>query len=370
MTHKALAAISYPDAGEFQVEPIEIESPRADEILVRIRGVGICHTDLIYSSGAVPYPFPAVFGHEGSGEVIAIGSGVTKVAVGDHVLITFRSCGDCDLCHFGDAAYCRSMVQLNVSGAREDGSTALTRGSEKVASNFFGQSSFASHCITYERNVVKVESDLPIELLGPIGCSIQTGTGAVMRSIDTRRGSSILITGAGSVGLSAVMGAVIQQCATIIVVEPVAARRQLALELGAPHCIDPLAVSDLSSEVMKIAPLGVDNAVDSTARADILEHCLACLGPKATLGLVGLGPPDEKLPGEVNDLFAGGKTIRAIVEGDSNPDEFIPELLAHYREGRLPIEKLITTYPLKDINRAIEDQKSGACIKPVLIPGD
>lgn len=189
-----------------------------------------------------------------------------------------------------------------------------------------------------------------------------------MRSLTTRQGSSILITGAGSVGLSAVMGAVIQQCATIIVVEPMQSRRELAKELGATHCIDPMAVDDLTAHIMKITPMGVDNALDTTARQDIMENCFACLGSKATLGLIGIGATDFPLPGTILGLFMGGKSIKAITEGDSDPDEFLPELIAHYRAGRLPFDRMITTYKLTEINMAIDDQASGACTKAVLIP--
>eukprot|EP00903_Cladosiphon_okamuranus_P004360 g4358.t1 len=367
-TQKTQAAVAYPDETIFRLETLDIDPPRADEVLVEIKGVGICHTDLTFRSGNIPYPFPAVFGHEGSGLVQAVGANVTKVKAGDHVLITFRSCGDCDLCNAGDPAYCRSMPQLNITGSREDGSTSLNNANGSVGSNFFGQSSFAAHAITYERNLVKVDADLPIELLGPLGCSIQTGAGSVMKSLSVRAGSSILIAGAGPVGLSAVMGAAIQKCASIIVLEPLESRRQLAREFGATHCIDPTAIDDVTAEIMNITPLGVDNALDTTARDDVLQTCFQCLGAKAILGLVGVGDTETKLPGSVQGLLWGGKGIKAIVEGDSNPDEFLPELIDHYRAGRLPIDRMITTYKLSEINQAIEEQKSGVCTKAVLIP--
>ena len=169
-------------------------------------------------------------------------------------------------------------------------------------------------------------------------------------------------------GLSAVMGAAIRECGTIIVVEPMEERRALAKELGATHCIDPLSVDDLAAEIMNIAPLGVDNAVDTTGRADTLDICFNCLGAKATLGLIGFSATDSPLPGSVLGLFNVGKTIKAISEGDSNPDEFLPELIAHYRAGRLPLDRMVSKYKLSEINQAIEDNKSGACIKAILIP--
>ena len=186
--------------------------------------------------------------------------------------------------------------------------------------------------------------------------------------MNVRKGSSIIIAGGGSVGLSAVMGAIIQERATIIVLEPHESRRKLAKELGATHCIDPTAQDDVISVIKNIVPMGVNNALDTTAISEIMDVCFACLGANAILGLVGIAPPGTPMPGNLDDLFLGGKGIKAIVEGDSNPDEFIPELITHYKAGKLPIERLIKKYKLSEINQAIADQKSGDCLKAVLIP--
>jgi aryl-alcohol dehydrogenase len=365
---KTQAAVIYSGQPGFRYETVEIEPPRADEILVRVLGVGLCHTDLVFSSGAAPYPFPAVLGHEGSGIVETVGADVQKVRPGDSVLITFRSCGACDRCRDGDTAYCRTMPMLNYTGRRTDGTSALSNEAGPVSSNFFGQSSFAGHAITYERNVVKVDADLPIEIMGPLGCGIQTGAGAVMRSLAAKKGSSLLVTGGGSVGLSAVMGAKIQGCATIIVVEPMESRRQLAMELGATHCIDPTAQPDIAAAVRAIAPLGVDNALDTTGIPAVQTAALATLGSKATLGLVGVSAPGTPMPGDVNTVMTFGQSVKGIIEGDSDPDEFIPELISHYKAGRLPFDKLVKTYRLSDINEAIAAQHHGDCVKAVLIP--
>lgn len=365
---KTQAAVAYTGQSGFKYETVEIEAPRADEILVRVLGVGLCHTDLVFSSGAAPYPFPAVFGHEGSGVVEAVGADVTKVKPGDSVLITFRSCGACDRCGTGDAAYCRTMPLLNYTGRRTDGTSAVSNEAGPVSSNFFGQSTFAGHAITYERNVVKVDPSLPVEIMGPLGCGIQTGAGAVMRSLAAKKGSAFLVTGGGSVGLSAVMGAKIQGCATIILVEPMESRRKLAMELGATHCIDPTATADVPAAVRAIAPMGVDNALDTTGIPAVQAAALACLGSKATLGLVGVSAPGTPMPGDVNTVMTFGQAVKGIIEGDSDPDEFIPELIEHFKAGRLPFDKLVKKYRLSEINEAIAAQHHGDCVKAVLIP--
>ncbi|MFC3174059.1 NAD(P)-dependent alcohol dehydrogenase [Novosphingobium bradum] len=362
------AAVALDRAGPFEIRALTLDDPRPDEVVVRIAAVGLCHTDLVFKAGAGGYPVPAVFGHEGAGVVERVGSAVGKVKVGDRVLMTFRSCGTCDRCLAGDPAYCRTWLHLNCAGCRMDGSTGLGDGEERIASNFFGQSSFASHGIAYERNVVKVPDDLPLELLAPLGCGVQTGVGAVMRSLDARAGSSIVIAGGGAVGLCAVMGAAIRKLATIIVVEPHARRRALALELGATHVIDPADHPDTAAAVREIVPQGVDFALDTSGVPPVMQALAAALGSKGTLGLVGIATPGTPVPGDAVALVTFGQTVKGIIEGDSDPDEFLPELVALYRSGALPLDRIVRTYPLAEINQAVADQHAGLCVKAVLLP--
>lgn len=363
---KVTAAVARAPGQPFTIETVELEDPRADEILVRIVGVGLCHTDLAFkASGTIA--LPAVLGHEGSGIVEKVGDAVTRVKVGDRVAISFRSCGECVRCRHGEPAYCRTMPMLNYIGMRPDGTRALRDENSGIASNFFGQSSFASHCLTYERNVVKVPDDVPLELMGPLGCGVQTGAGGVMRSLACEAGSSILILGGGAVGLSAVMGAVIQGCSTIIILEPHASRRALALELGATHVIDPAVAPDLAAAVRAILPEGVDYAFDTTGIPPLLQATMACLGSHGVFGIVGIAPAGTPVPGDLMSLVTFGHTIKGIIEGDSEPDVFIPQMIDLYKEGRLPFDRLIRTYPLSEINQAIADQHHGDCVKVVLL---
>ncbi len=362
------AAVARSAQGPFTIETVELDEPRDDEILVRVVGVGLCHTDLVFKAGG-PIALPAVFGHEGAGIVEKIGKAVAKVKPGDRVAMTFRSCGQCARCARGDAAYCHTMPMLNYTGVRTDGARAISAGDERIAGNFFGQSSFATYALAYERNVVKVPDGVPLELMGPLGCGVQTGAGGIMRSLACEAGSSLLILGGGSVGLSAVMGAKIQGCATIIAVEPQAGRRALALELGATHAIDPAAAPDLAAAVRAISPIGVDYAFDTTGVPAVLNAAMQCLAPKGVFGIVGIAPPGTPMPGDLMSAVTFGHTVKGIIEGDSDPDVFIPELIAHYQAGRLPFDKLIRTYPLSDINQAIADQHHGDCVKVVLLTG-
>src|SRR3546814_919789 len=228
MTEAAAAVVREP-GGAFTLETIEVEAPRAGEVRVEIAGVGLCHTDLIFRDQFAPFALPGILGHEGAGVIEAIGEGVEGLSVGDAVVVGFSSCGACPRCDEHLPSYCQNFVPLNYAGMRlDDGSTAYAKGDERVTSHFFGQSSFSTLTVTRARNVVKVDtSEVALELLGPLGCGFQTGAGGVMNSLACPAGSSIAIFGGGPVGLAAVMGAVIQGFATIILVEPIDARRDL-----------------------------------------------------------------------------------------------------------------------------------------------
>ncbi len=364
---KILAAVTRPGTPAFTLEQLELDEPRDDEVLVQIVAVGICHTDLVAAAGVLPIQPPAVLGHEGAGVVVSTGARVTGLQPGDHVAVSFHSCGECPRCRRDDPSYCHSFGLLNFTGLREGGSNLHDASGAAVAGNFFGQSSFASHCVAHQRNVVKVPRDIPLHLVGPLGCGIQTGFGGVARALACEPGSSLLILGGGAVGLSAVMAAVVRGCKHIVLSEPHAARRALALELGATTVIDPLT-EDLQQVVRGVLPAGVDYAFDTSGISAALEAAYHCLAPRATFGLVGVPQAwEQKLPGTLAELVQNGIIFKGIIEGDSDPHQSIAELIALYQSGRLPIDRLVTTYPLAQINEAIAAQHAGTCIKPVLL---
>ncbi|MBV7707105.1 geraniol dehydrogenase [Nocardia sp. 852002-20019_SCH5090214] len=364
---QALAAVARAPHSDFSLETITIDGPKPGEVLVKIEAVGICHTDLAARDGALPVALPAVFGHEGCGVVEAIGEGVTKVAPGDRVAITFASCGSCPACRADSPSYCHNFMHLNYAGVRADGTGPLSAGAEAITGLFFGQSSFATHSVALERNVVKAPSDLPAEIIAPIGCGIQTGAGAVLRSLTCRPGSSLLVAGAGSVGLAAVMAAAVRECATIIVIEPHASRRELAIELGATHAIDPGA-GPVAEQVRAIVAAGVDYAIDTSGMPAVIDGLVKSMTFHGKLGLIGVpADPEAALPISVIETLVLGLTVVGIIEGDSVPDEFIPELIELYRAGRFPIDKLVTTFDFTKINDAVAAQHRGEVLKPVLV---
>jgi aryl-alcohol dehydrogenase len=358
-----------PEGGPFRIAEVDLDAPRDDEILVRLAAVGLCHTDVFAQQGGYRFGIPAVLGHEGAGVVEAIGEKVTKVRPGDRVAITFRSCGVCLPCDSGHPAHCNDFRPLNFSGKRKDGSTSLHNGGEELVSNFFGQSSFASHALTYERNVVPIDADIPFEIAATLCCSVQTGVGAVLNVLRAGRESSLMITGCGPVGLSAVMGAALAGCAVIIAVEPHRQRRRLALDFGATHAIDPAETADLPGAVRAILPQGVNYALDTTGQPDVLESIMRALAPQGTLGLLGIAERGAHLPGEQNLVLSAGHCVRGIYLGDSDPDTFLPLLMDHYRNSQLPIDRMIRTYPFANINEAVAEQHAGSATKAVLTFG-
>ena len=366
---KIKAVIASEKDKTFSYEDVEIDEPQADEIRVKIMAVGLCHTDVIARDGLYQLGRDAVLGHEGAGIVEKVGKDITKVKPGDRVAISFRSCGTCRRCEHNNSAYCTDFVGLNILGKRLDETSALRQGEKELASNFFGQSSFATHAITYETNVVVLPDDVPFEIAAPLGCGVQTGAGTVLRSLDCEAGSSVIVTGCGTVGLSAIMAAKIAGCKQIIAIEPVASRRRLAMSLGATHTIDPIKHEDFEVAIRDIVPAGVDYAVDTTGRRQTLDNLTRCFTTNGVLALVGM-PTNLEDDFQISGVqfLASGLTVKGIIEGNSHPETFIPQLMDYYKNGQLPIDDLIKTYALSDIDKAVHDHHAGDCVKAVLVP--
>lgn len=360
------AAVIRDKGGHFKVEDVELEAPRADEVLVRTVATGVCHTDMIVRDQILPPGPPAILGHEGAGVVEAVGSGVASVAVGDAVVLAPVSCSRCRNCVTGHPMHCDNFQPLNFGGRRADGTTAYKdeTGAELNA-HFFGQSSFSNHIVANERAVVKVPAEAPLELLGPLGCGVQTGAGSVLNGLTPEAGSSIAIFGAGGVGMAAVMGAVIAGCDPIIAVDLHAERLDTATELGATHCVNASA-SDVADQIHGIAPGGADFALDTVGLPQTLRNAVDVLNIGGVAGLVGAGAVGQEVSiGLVHLLF--GRTVKGIIEGDSVPQVFIPKLIDFYLSGRLPLDKLVKKYAFEEINAAVEDSENGRAIKPVLV---
>jgi aryl-alcohol dehydrogenase len=362
---KVTAAVLRTHDGPFTIEELELGTPRDDEVVVRIVGAGLCHTDVLARELPPEYfPGPIVYGHEGAGVVESVGPEVTKVAPGDHVVLTFRSCGGCVACTGGHPAYCVRLSELNGVGRRTDGTTAFTDADGKpVASHYFGQSSFASHVVAAAASVVKVDHRYDLARLGPLGCGVQTGAGAVFNVFDLQEDESIVIAGAGALGLSAVMAAKARGAKTIIVIERHENRRDLARKYGATDVLN-VPAAELATAIQEVTGGGADYALDLTGNAEVISSCLHGLNWLGTLGLcgVGFGPVTFDLP-----TLMSGRTIRTVIEGDSRPEAFIPYLADLNAQGSFPFDDLIETFRLEQINEAAAASAGGAVVKPVFV---
>ncbi|MFC4315008.1 NAD(P)-dependent alcohol dehydrogenase [Steroidobacter flavus] len=354
--------------GAFEIERVEIDAPRELEVLVRVVGCGLCHTDLSARDQSFPFKLPAILGHEGSGIVEQVGAGVTRLRPGDAVVLSYAYCGDCEFCQDDRMAYCTRNARLNFSGVRADGSPlAKDREGQPLSARFIGQSAFSTHALVLETNAIRVPTDVPLELMGPLGCSMQTGAGAVINVIKPRRGESIAIFGAGSVGLSAIMAARIAGCETIIAIDKNAGRLGIAAELGATHMVN----AQLDEAVAAIRTLtkgrGVHYTVECTGAPTVLRQAVDSL--RACGACVSLGVAGHQA--EASLLMNGfllGKTLRGVTEGDSVASRFIPQLIDWWRDGQFPFDRLVSYFSLAQLNEAAAACASGLAIKAIVQP--
>jgi aryl-alcohol dehydrogenase len=361
----AKAAVLRSSDAPFRIEDVQIELPRADELLVRLVATGICHSDMVMRDQGLPTPQPVVLGHEGAGIVEQVGAAITHVRPGDHVVLAFNSCGHCPSCNDHAPSYCFEFFPRNFMGTRPDGSSPLTSDTGMIYANIFGQSSFATRAIARGRNAVKVAKDAPLELLGPLGCGVMTGAGAVMNALDVLPGSSLAVFGAGAVGLSAVMAAKAVGAKTIIAIDLNESRLSLARELGATETLVGSTIG-LAAAVTDAAAGTLNYAIDTTGRPDVIRVAADALGPRGVLGLVGANAPGDEISFDAVSIMSGGRMVRGVVEGDADPHTFIPKLIALHAKGLFPFDRLIKFYPFEDINTAFRDGEDGRTVKPVL----
>jgi aryl-alcohol dehydrogenase len=365
---KITAAVIESRDAPFRLEEVEIGEPCADELLVKIAAVGMCHSDLSVRSQATPFPLPGVLGHEGAGVVDQVGANVTDFRVGDKVVLSFDSCGICPPCQAGKVVYCRHWIALNLlGGSRLDGSATLLRPGSHLHGHFFGQSSFATHALVSARSAVKVDDDLDLARLAPLGCSVQTGVAAILNVARPEPGSTVVVFGAGGVGLVAVMAAMLTPAARVIAVDVNAARLDLASELGATDTVNPADGDPVSALLELTGGRGAEYAVETSGRLPVLDQAISSLTSAGTCVVVGAPPLGSRIPVDVPNLLGRGIRLIGTNQGDSNPRQFIPRLIELYRRGRLPFDRLIRSYAFDQINVAAQDAAEGRSIKPVMI---
>ncbi|GAA0359366.1 zinc-binding dehydrogenase [Alkalibacterium iburiense] len=347
------AAVTPKKGEEFEIKEVKLPELTSKDVLIKVVTSGICHTDVSGRDTDMVNP-PSVLGHEGSGIVESVGDEVTAVEKGDHVVVSFSSCGECENCLNDHPAYCKKYGELNLNSHIDETNTLVDR--------FFGQSSFATYSLTNERNVVKIDKDIDLTLAAPLGCGLQTGASTVLNVLKPEEGSSIAVYGVGSVGLSAIMAAKIAGCKNIIAVDLHDNRLELAEELGATATINSKNENAVD-KIKEITGNGVENALDTTGVDEVIEQAVAALD---TFGKLAFVVTDFGFSIPFMDLVIGGRQIIGSTQGDAIPQKFIPQLIDYYKEGKFPFDKMVTMYEFDDINKAFEDSENGSVLKPIL----
>jgi aryl-alcohol dehydrogenase len=348
-----------------ELEPIELEAPRADEVLIEISSCGVCGTDRGCIHGLEPYPTPGVLGHEAAGTVVDIGKDVTLVKRGDRVMIGFPFCGMCRTCRRGEPRYCENGVKLTFSGYRVDGSSPMKRqDGEQLAGRFFQQSSWATHTIALERQLAIVPEGLDLDYAGPYGCSISTGAGTVLNELRPEAGSSIAIFGAGNVGLAAVMAARLTGATQIIAIDKVKERLMLARDLGATHTL--VHGADTVAELKELTHGELDYSIEATNGSNLVAEAVTALGIRGTCAMVGGAKATETVKLSHQDLLLPGKRLIGVMGGGGQTPMFLVALMKLQRDGRFPLERLVRFYDFSQINEAIDDSDKGVTVKPIV----
>lgn len=359
-----LAAVVETPGSAFTFQRIDLPELTAGQVLVRLEAVSICHADLGARSGEFPVSYPLVLGHEGCGTAVELGPGVSTIALGQRVVLTFDTCGSCANCAADKPARCSHQFPRNWSG--DEATPRAISPSGTVQLGFFGQSSFAEYAIASTRNAIPVSSTVGVELLAPLGCGVQTGVGAVKNVLRPTHGDIVAVFGAGAVGLSAVMALNLQPGITTVVVEPDEGRRELAAELGADVLVDP-RVGDPAATIRARFTDGIQGAVECSGQPPAFAAAVGSVGQSGTIVVVGSPPVGTRAELDVFDLILDSKTIIGCIEGDAVPSREIPELARLAEQRQIRIDRMIKTYPFAEIEKAASDMAAGRVVKPVLM---
>lgn len=361
-----VAAAPFAASRPLRLAELDLAAPGPGELLLRIDAAGLCHSDLSVVNGDRVRPTPMALGHEATGIVVETGSPDSAFAPGDRVVLSFLpACGRCADCGAGEGYLCAPAAAANGAGVLLGGGHRLHDHGADVF-HHLGVSAFATHAVVDERSAVKVDKDIPPEIAALFGCAVLTGVGAVVNSAKVRPGESVVVYGLGGVGLAALLGALASGAQPVIAVDPVAAKRDLALELGAAAAVAP---DEAAATVKALTGRGADVAIETAGRASVLADAYKVTRRGGRTVTVGLPNPAEMLQIQAVSLVGDCKTLMGSYMGSAIPSRDIPRYIALWRAGRLPVERLLTsTGPLSGINSALDELASGRAIRQILIP--
>ncbi|MEG0438130.1 MAG: NAD(P)-dependent alcohol dehydrogenase [Solibacillus sp.] len=363
---KVKAAVVNSGGTDYILEDLKLAEMQPDEVLVKIVATGMCMSDETIRKGGTSVAYPIVPGHEGSGIVEKVGSTVKTFKPGDQVVMSYAYCGHCPSCRKGRPAICDDWMKLNFLGVRDDGSHTFHKEDGTPVKNFYGHSSFSTHTLVHESNLIKVDQDVDLRLVGPLGCGFLTGSGTVINGLKPELRSSIAVFGTGAVGLAAMIAAKIEGCSTIIAIDIHDSRLELAKELGATHTINS-KIDDPIARVQEITNgKGVNYSVETTGVSAVMKTALTVLSKGGVFAPVAISKNSlEVIP--TGEITMASKSIIGVIMGDGIPQLSVPQLVEFYKEGRFPIDKLVKYYKFEDINQAAKDSVTGEVIKPILI---
>jgi Zn-dependent alcohol dehydrogenase len=354
--------------GPLEVTELDLDGPKAEEVLVRLHASGVCHSDQNAIDGTAEARCPTVLGHEGAGVVEAVGPGVTRVRVGDHVALSWTpSCGECSECLRDLPQLCSTAWPALAEGTLLDGTTRLSRDGEPVWHYSF-ISSFADACVLPERSCVPIPADVPFDVAGLVGCAVTTGVGAVWRTAHVQPGDRVAVFGCGGVGLSAVLGAVAAGAGAIVAVDTAASKLDAARELGATEGVAWAGTADATAQaVVDASGGGVDYAIEATGRTEAMLAAFLSTRPHGAAVLIGIPRADAVLPLPALSIPRMERRVLGSIYGSSRPERDFPLTLDLYRRGRLPLDRLVThRLPLDDVGSAFDLLRSGDAIRVVL----
>lgn len=352
-----------------EVDEVELAAPGPGEVRVRIAAAGVCHSDLHVRRGEWPLPTPLVMGHEGSGVVTAVGAGVSGLAIGDHVVLSWvAACGECRPCRRGRPAQCALVAEVVApGGVLYDGTSRLSRGGEPLH-HYLGVSSFAEEAVVPASGAVRVSPEAPLAEIALVGCAVSTGIGAVTRTAAVEPDATVAVIGCGGVGLSCVIGAAMAGAERIVAVDVVAAKLEVAAELGATDTVDAVE-SDPVAAVRELLDGGADYVFDAIGKTSTTEEAIEMLALGGAAVIVGLPPAGATACFEPLALAEADQRILGSNYGSVEPQRDFPRLVDLYMEGRLPLGRLVSaTRPLAEAEAALDELESGRALRTLLIP--
>ena len=359
----------YAESRPLEVIEVELDPPGPGELLVRVGAAGLCHSDLSVIDGSRPRVMPMALGHEAAGVVEVVGDGVQDLAPGDHVVLAFvPACGHCEPCRAGRAARCEPGAAANTAGTLLSGERRLGELDGEPLHHHLGVSAFSERIVVSERSAVKVDPELPLELAALFGCAVLTGVGAAVNAARISEGERVAVFGLGGVGLSALLGAVLAGAGTIVAVDVVPEKLDLARELGATHAVE--AGPDAVAEIGRITGGGADHAIETVGSARVLGDAYAATRRGGSTTTVGLPDPSQTLSIPAVGLVAEERTLRGSYLGSSVPSRDLPRFIDMHREGRLPVERLLThRLTLDEVNEGFDRLASGEAVRQAIVFG-